>query len=353
MGQDGPLAIGSACGHPTVQEFGGVHFVCSLAFEMPPIANPSPSGHWWLGRLLFLEHAMSAFGPHFIPPKVCEATNSTVSASSSAPGDPSDLLLVNVWRFASAATHVQQQKVTKIAIRVYKKSIELALDCPAILDQSKEAIDQCHSSVQGLVREVVGKLLAQKGIAKPSKKHRKYGINFNSTAFRDKHSVDNELKLSVPRPDQSYVENDLSRDFSKNLDISSEIEDMSGTHENLNVSTSQGYNQDFVAGNMDSVFQQPVYVESRYNHVRAGRHDSSCSDLDVSQDRSTTSRAKPTVSSNESSDVPKQTTSESSSNGDHVSSDEHNHISAVMARQFSKEMEGVTMTKDHDIKVCV
>jgi len=339
MGRDGPLAIGSACGHPTDKEFGGVHFVCSLAFEMPPTANPNPSGHWWLGRLLFLEHAMSAFSAHFIPPKDCEVT--------------SDLLLVNVWKFASAATHVQQQKVTKVAIRVYKKSIELALDYPAILEQSKVSIDQCHSSVQGLVREVIGKWLAQKGIAKPNKKHRKYGINFSGAAFRDKHSVENELELSVPRPDQNYVENDLSRDFSKNLDVSSEFEDISGTHEHLNVSTSHGYSQEFVAGNMQSVFQQPVYVESRYNHARAGRHDSSCSDLDVSQDRSTTSRAKPTMSSNESSDVPKQTTSESSSSGGHVSSDEHHHISAVMARQFSKEMEGITMTKDHDtLKVC-
>jgi len=346
MGRDGPLAIGSACGHPTDQEFGGVRFVCSLAFDMPPTANPNPSGHWWLGRLLFIEHAMSAFSAHFIPPKDYEVTKSTGSS-----GDSSDLLIMNVWKFASAATHVQQQKVTKVAIRVYKKSIELALDHPAILEQSKESIEQCHSSVQGLVREVISKWLAQKGIAKPNKKHRKYGINFSGAAFRGKHSVENELELSVPRPDQNYVENDLSRDFYKNLDVSSEFEDISGANEDLNVSSSHGYNQDFVAGNMDSVFQQPVYVESRYNHARAGRHDSSCSDLDVSQDKSSTSRAKPTISSNESSDVPKQTTSESSSSGGHVSSDEHNHISAVMARQLSKEMEGISVTKD-TLKVC-
>ena len=164
---------------------------------------------------------------------------------------------------------------------MYKKPKEIALNCPAILEQSKEAIDQCHLSVQGLVREVVSKLLAQKGIVKPSKKHRKYSINFNSIAFRDKHSVENELKLSLPRPDQSYVENDL-----------------------------------------------PGCVPGQINYLLS--------------------------KSNGSSDVSKQTTSESSSNGDHVNIDERNHISAVMARQFPKEMEGVTMTKDHDtITVCV
>ena len=355
MGRDGPLAIGSACGHPTDQDFGGVDFVCSLAFEMPPTANPNPSGHWWLGRLLFLENALSSFSLHFLSPKVCEVANKTDFAANLVAAEvTSDLLLVNLWRFASAATHVQQQKVSKVAIRVYKKSVELALDCPAILEHSKHVIDQFHSSVQGIVREVVGKMLAQKGIARPCKKHRKYGINRSSVAFRDKHSVGNELELSVPRPDDSYVENDLSRDFSKNLDVSSEFEDISGTSSGVNISTSRGYNQEYAAGNMDSVFQQPVYVVSRYNHERANRHDSSCSDLDVSQDRSTTSRVKPTVSSNESSDVPKQTTSESSSNGDHVSSDEHHHISAVMARQFSKEMEGISVVKDHEtLKVCV
>ena len=49
MGQAGPLALGSACGNPSSQEFGGVEFVCALILEQPPGARQS-SGHWWLGK---------------------------------------------------------------------------------------------------------------------------------------------------------------------------------------------------------------------------------------------------------------------------------------------------------------
>ena len=139
----------------------------------------------------------------------------------------------------------------------------------------------------------------------------------------------------------NYSANDLSRDCSKSLETSSEIEDLSVTQEVAQINSQLNYNEEFVAGNIDVVFQQPVYVESRYNHQRAMRNDSSCSDLDVGSQERRKSQAtnRPVTSSNNSSDVPKQTTSESSSCGDHVSSEEHHHISAVMARQFSKEAE--------------
>ena len=337
LGQAGPLALSSACGNPSSQEFGGVEFVCTLALEQPPAARQS-SGHWWLGRLLFLEHALAEFDVHFMSPQSIQ-NNSVAHSTADDPSDSS--LLVKVWEYAAAATHAQHQKVTKVAIRVFKRSIELALDYPALLERTKHIISQCHESVVNTVREVVGKLLAQKGITKPHKKHRKYGINRNSAAFRDKHSANNELELSIPQPDNNYSANDLSRDCSKSLETSSEIEDLSVTQEVAQINSQLNYNEEFVAGNIDVVFQQPVYVESRYNHQRAMRNDSSCSDLDVGSQERHKSQAtnRPVTSSNNSSDVPKQTTSESSSCGDHVSSEEHHHISAVMARQFSKEAE--------------
>ena len=341
MGQAGPLALGSACGNPSTQEFGGVEFVCALALERPPVARQS-SGYWWLGRLLFLEHALSEFDVHFVSPLAIQNT----SAAHSPGSDPTDnLLLVKVWKFASAATHAQHQKVTKAAIKVYKRSTELAFDYPAILDRNKHAIDECHETVVNTMREMVGRLLAQKGITKPYKKHRKYGINRNSAAFRDKHSAESELELSVPKPDQSYSASDLSKDYSKSFETSSEFEDLLVTPEGKRINNQQNYHG---ASNIDMVFQQPVYVESRYSHQRATRNDSSCSDMDVSsheQHRSKVTK-QPMTSSNDSSDVPKQTTSESSSCGDHVSSGEH-HISAVMARQFSKDV-GVTDEKKID-----
>ena len=332
MGQAGPLALGSACGHPSTQEFGGIDFVCALAFDQPPETRQS-SGHWWLGRLLFLEHALSAFDVHFVPPSSIQNT----SAADSSDVSTDDLLLVKVWKFASAATHAQHQKVNRVAIRVYKRSIELALDCPAILERTKDVIGQCHETIVNTMREVVGRLLAQRGIAKPYKKHRKYGINRRSVAFRDKHSTENELEPTTPTPDKSYS----AKDYSKSLETSSEFEDTSATSEVMQFNNQQSnYHKEFVTGNIDMVFQQPVYVESRYAHQRDIRHDSSCSDLDVSGHPSKVTKQPPT-SSNDSSDVAKQTTSESSSCGDHVSSGEHHHISTVMARQFSKDMEGV------------
>lgn len=338
LGQAGPLALGSACGNPSSQEFGGVEFVCALALEQPPETRQS-SGHWWLGRLLFLEHALTEFDVHFVSSLSIQNNPAIHSASD----DPTDsLLIVQIWRCAAAATHAQHQKVTKVAIRVYKKSIELALDYPSLLERTKHIIDQCHETVVNTVREVVGKMLAQKGITKPYKKHRKYGINRNSAAFRDKHSAESELELSIPKPDKSYSANDLSRDCSKSFETSSEFENLSVTNEVIQINSQQNYQEEFVSGNIDMMFQQPVYVESRYSHQRTTRNDSSCSDLDVSNhERHRSQHAKqPTTSSNNSSDAPKQTTSESSSSGDHVSSGEHHHISAVMARQFSKDVEG-------------
>ena len=342
MGQAGPLALGSACGNPSSQQFGGVEFVCALILEQPPGARQS-SGHWWLGRLLFLEHALTEFDVHFVSPLSFQNNSAVHSASNDDPSN--NLLLVKIWRYAAAATHAQHQKVTKVAIRVYKRSIELALDYPALLERTKHIVDQCHETVVNTVREVVGKLLTQKGITKPYKKHRKYGINRNSTAFRDKHSAESELELSIPKPDKSYSSNDLSRDYSKSFETSSEFEDLSVTQEVIQTNSQQNYHDEFVTGNL--VFQQPVYVESRYSHQRTTRNDSSCSDLDVSShERHQSQVAKqPPTSSNDSSDAPKQTTSESSSCGDHVSSGEHHHISAVMARQFSKDMEGAPEVK--------
>lgn len=338
MGQAGPLALGSACGNPSAQEFGGIDFVCALALERPPEARQS-SGHWWLGRLLFLEHALSEFDVHFMPTTSIQNDD---SAAHSEIASDDDLLLVKIWRFASAATHAQHQKVTKVAIRVYKRSVELALDCPAVLERTKDAIDQCHETVMNTVREVVGRMLAQKGITKPKKKHRKYGINRRSAAFRDKHSAESELELTPPIADKSYSANDLSKDYSKSFETSSEFEDMSVTPETLQINDQhKEYREEFVAGNMGMMFQQPVYVESRYDHQRITRHDSTCSDLDVTTHERQVSKItkKLPASSNESSDIAKQTTSESSSGGDHVSSGEHHHIGTVMARQFSKDVE--------------
>ena len=309
------------------------------------------SGHWWLGRLLFLEHTLSEFDVHFVSPLTVQSNSSGAHSQVLSGDDIDSLLLMKVWTFASAATHAQHQKVTKVAIRVYKRLTELALDYPPILERSKLVIDQCHESMVNTMREVVGKLLAQKGITRPYKKHRKYGINRSSAAFRDKHSAESELELSMPKPDDGYAPNDLSKDYSKSFETSSELEDLAVTPEVIQINSKQNYHGEFVAGNIDMMFQQPVYVESRYSHQRAARHDSSCSDLDTSShEKHRSQTTKQATSSNESSDVPKQTTSESSSCGDHVSSGEHHHISAVMARQFSKDVEGMADEKSTNKK---
>ena len=351
MGQAGPLALGSACGNPSTQEFGGVEFVCALALERPSAERQS-SGHWWLGRLLFLEHALSEFDVHFVSPLTTQSNSSDAHSQTLSDDVIDSLLLIKVWRFAAAATHAQHQKVTKVAIRIYKRSTELALDYPAVLERTKHVVDQCHESVVNTMREVIGKVLAQKGITRPYKKHRKYGINCNSAAFRDKHSANGELELSVPKADDGDASNNLSKDYSKSFETSAEFEGLSATSEMTWVSSKQNYHEEFAAGNVDMMFQQPLYVEEQYRHQRATRHDSSCSDLDTSSTEKHRSQAakQPTTSSNDSSDVPKQTTSESSSCGDHVSSGEHHHISAVMARQFSKDVEGMADEKNTNKK---
>ena len=67
LGQEGPLSIGSACGHQSPHAVTGVRFVLQTALEGQD--ERVHSWHWWLGRLYFIDKMLTLFSSEFLLPQ--------------------------------------------------------------------------------------------------------------------------------------------------------------------------------------------------------------------------------------------------------------------------------------------
>ncbi len=207
LGQEGPLSVGSCCGHQASCGVSNVRLILSTALKQQ---NSSHSWNWWLGRITFIEKLLTRFSWEFLLPQCMlkplspsgsdsdsddshsgtasdvvsidsltsnvspivfeAASSSSGSAETSLKSVPdsenSDLdslspvvknnLLMQCWYFAAKATQISHRKVSKIACKVIVHIAKVLRDDPSSLEVIYDVIAKCHrTAAEGLLDKVL------------------------------------------------------------------------------------------------------------------------------------------------------------------------------------------------------
>jgi hypothetical protein len=135
-GQDGELAVGSAT--ETTKNsvgYGGLPFIVSCAVGETDMGHSN--WQWWQGRLVLLDMLLSKFPFSFQLPADMQASTSFQELNSR---------LCVVLQFATEATHVQHMRVTKLARRVFVRSVRFGAHIPEVVQYMKQLIDSLQDT---------------------------------------------------------------------------------------------------------------------------------------------------------------------------------------------------------------
>ena len=212
LGQEGPLSVGSCCGHQASCGISNIRLILTTALEQS-LERTHP-WNWWLGRLSLMEKLLTRFSWEFLLPQCMlkpltppdrdsdtddshsgtmsdvvsldSVTSSIISSSvldtsspesmdgllepeikhegSMSPGesdlgrsdfDPDSMspivqnnLLMQCWYFAARATHTSHHKVAKVARRVIIRIAKVLRDDPSSLEIINDVISKCHRTMR-------------------------------------------------------------------------------------------------------------------------------------------------------------------------------------------------------------
>ncbi len=212
LGQEGPLSVGSCCGHQASCGVSSVRLILSSALKQQSVSH---SWNWWLGRITFIDKLLTRFTWEFLLPqcmlKPLSPSGSNSDSDESHSGTVSDVLsidsltsnvsalaietgssgsgsaetslksdtvsesgisnsaepdsmspvvknnlLMQCWYFAAKATRISHNKVSKIARKVIVHIAEILRDDPSSLEIIHDVILKCHrTAAEGLLDKVL------------------------------------------------------------------------------------------------------------------------------------------------------------------------------------------------------
>ena len=167
LGQEGPLGLGSACGWQAPYSISSVAATLQTALQGKD--DRTHTWHWWAGRLYFFDNIMTRFTVEYLMEHcvIAPATTQTHDSNSEHPvqmteGDLGEEpvepaantlalssavkknLLMQIWYFAAAATHVPHQKLCKLARRVVIRTARVLKDDAQSLEVVRDVIACCN-----------------------------------------------------------------------------------------------------------------------------------------------------------------------------------------------------------------